>query len=404
MTVHPLGLLALLGSLAALPTADAETTPAPVRTLGRVFAKLKAGEPTTIAYFGGSITAAPGYRVQVTKWFRDTFPGARVREIDAAIGGTGSDLGAFRCGLDVVAHDPDLVFVEFNINDGSPVDDFHKATMEGIVRQLWSSRSRPEVVFLYTTSRSLKERRGSHPAVAAHYGLPQIDLQPPLVEALKSPDLPKPTPAQRNDKNLDWSQPGQVFMSDSVHPNALGHAIYTEAIVAYLKTQVDAQPLPPPVLPPPLVTDEFARTRLVAPAKATLSGDWEVTPPVDRGRYRAGTINARQPGNALEYAFEGTAVAFFLDVQKDGGKFTWTIDDGKDVPASPRGDSYLGQTHGVIDTAPGPWFPRNHYAILTHGLPPGRHVLRLKVLPEKDRTSAGHRLLIGYIMLGGVPE
>ena len=148
--------------------------------------------------------------------------------MNAAIGGTGSDLGAFRCGVDVVAHDPDLVFVEFNINDGSPVDDFHKATMEGIVRQLWASRSKPEIVFLYTTSRTLHERRGSHPAVARHYGIPQIDLQPPLLEALKRFDLPGPTPAKLKDKNLDWSQPGQVFMSDSVHPNALGHAIYTQ--------------------------------------------------------------------------------------------------------------------------------------------------------------------------------
>jgi hypothetical protein len=152
------------------------------------------------------------------------------------------------------------------------------------------------------------------------------------------------------------------------------------------------------------VTGEFGRTRLVPPSKATLSGDWEVKPPVDQGRYRAGTINARQPGDSLEFAFEGTAVALFLDVQKDGGKFHWTIDDGKNEPATRPDDGLMGLTHGVVDTAPGPWFPRNHYAMLTHGLRPGRHVLRIQVLPEKDRTSTGHRLLIGYIMLGGVPE
>ncbi len=126
MRAIQLEIFILFGATLAAPAG--ENPAVPVRTLGRVFTKLKAGRPVTIAYFGGSITAAPGYRVQVTKWFRDQFPNAEVREVNAAIGGTGSDLGVFRCGVDVAAHDPDLVFVEFNINDGSPVDEFHKAT------------------------------------------------------------------------------------------------------------------------------------------------------------------------------------------------------------------------------------------------------------------------------------
>ena len=385
----------LIVASSAFATLAQEHAGAPTRTLGRVFTKLKASQPVTIAYFGGSITAALGYRVQVTQWFHDTFPGAQVREINAAMGGTGSDLGAFRCGVDVVAHDPDLVFVEFNINDGSPVDDFHKATMEGIVRQLWASRSRPEIVFLYTTSRTLHERRGSHPAVARHYGIPQIDLQPPLLAALKRADLPRPTPAQLKDKNLDWSQPGQVFMSDSVHPSALGHAIYTQAIVDYLNSQIDATPSPLPSLPPPLVSAEFATARLIPPTRATFSGDWEITPPVNQGRYRHGTINARRPGDALEFAFDGTAVALFLDVQRDGGKFSWSIEAGGDKAGVDA------DRHGIVDTSPGPFFPRNHYAMLTNGLPPGQHVLRIKILPEHDATSSGTRLLIGYIMVAG---
>ena len=231
---------------------DAGCTAPPRRTLGRVFQKLKTGGDVGIAYFGGSITAAAGWRVKTFQWFKETFPKANVREINAAIGGTGSDLGAFRCGAEVIAQRPDLVFVEFNINDGSPTNDFRKATMEGIVRQLWSSPTKPEIVFVYTTSRNLNCNRGSHPAVAKHYNIPDIDLQPPLVAALNRPDLPKPTEKQLENKKLDWKACGQVFMSDSVHPNELGHTIYTDTIVAYLKTQMNAKPLPSPTLPPPL--------------------------------------------------------------------------------------------------------------------------------------------------------
>ncbi|MGB8167210.1 MAG: SGNH/GDSL hydrolase family protein [Chthoniobacteraceae bacterium] len=385
----------------------AEEAP-PTRTLGRVFEKLKAGQPTTVAYFGGSITAAPGYRVKTLKWFVDSFPKAKVTEVHAAIGGTGSDLGAFRCGADVVAKNPDLVFVEFSINDGSPTNEFRKATMEGIVRQLWSSPSKPEIVFLYTTSRDLNHPRVSHPAVAKYYGIPDIDLQPSFVEALKRSDLPKPSEEQLKNPKLDWKAPGQIFIADNVHPNDLGHTIYAETIIAWLKTQIDAKPSPVPQLGAPLVSEEFARVAMVAPTKAKLTGDWEVMPPDEKsgtiGRYKDGAINSRLGGDALEFEFEGTALGIYQNVQADGGKYEWTIDDGVSAPADPNYGGPRGAKKGSSDTAPGKYFPRYNYAMLTTGLAPGKHVLKLRVLPEHDATSTGNRVLIGYFMVGGVPE
>src|SRR5436305_1822958 len=95
-------LVVVVALVVAIAPLSAQDVP-PTRTLGRVFAKLKAGQDTTIAYFGGSITAAAGYRVKTLKWFRDTYPQTKITEVNAAIGGTGSDLGAFRCNGDVIA-------------------------------------------------------------------------------------------------------------------------------------------------------------------------------------------------------------------------------------------------------------------------------------------------------------
>lgn len=74
--------------------------------LPNVLHKLSAGKDVRIAYLGGSITAQPGWRVKTTAWFQKQFPDSRVDEIDAAIGGTGSDLGVYRLQHDVLTYKP----------------------------------------------------------------------------------------------------------------------------------------------------------------------------------------------------------------------------------------------------------------------------------------------------------
>lgn len=65
--------------------------------LPNFFQKINKGGPVSIAYFGGSITeAGNGWREQSLSWFQQQYPKAKLTHINAAIGGTGSDLGVFR--------------------------------------------------------------------------------------------------------------------------------------------------------------------------------------------------------------------------------------------------------------------------------------------------------------------
>ncbi len=68
-------------------------------------------------------------------------PKAAFTEINAAIGGTGSDLGVYRLKQDVLDHKPDLMFVEFAVNDGATEPEQIYRSMEGIVRQTWRAKS-----------------------------------------------------------------------------------------------------------------------------------------------------------------------------------------------------------------------------------------------------------------------
>ena len=113
------------------------------------------------------------YSIRDLEQFKDT----EFREVNAAIGGTGSLLGAFRLEKHVLRHDPDLLFVEFAVNDSGTPDDSVLATMEGIVRQCWDREKKPDIVFVYTTAGNLDVPTNRHEAVAEAYGIPTVDFQ-----------------------------------------------------------------------------------------------------------------------------------------------------------------------------------------------------------------------------------
>ena len=104
-------------TLAILSATVAAEEPYPLRKavefhardgLPNVLAKLRASKTVKIAYFGGSITEANGWRTKTLAWFRKQWPKADISEINAAIGGTGSNLGVYRLQQDALRFQPDL--------------------------------------------------------------------------------------------------------------------------------------------------------------------------------------------------------------------------------------------------------------------------------------------------------
>lgn len=85
-----------------------------------------AGERLTVVFFGASLTwganasdqGLTSYRAVVAQRLEAAYPRAHFTFRDAAIGGTGSQLGVFRLERDVLRHKPDLVFLDFTANDG----------------------------------------------------------------------------------------------------------------------------------------------------------------------------------------------------------------------------------------------------------------------------------------------
>jgi hypothetical protein len=162
-----------------------------------------------------------------------------VEEINAAIGGTGSDLGVFRLKHDVLDHDPDLLFVEFAVNDaGAPSEEIHRC-MEGIVRQTWTRNPRTDVCFVYTLAgnmldtlkqEQLPRSMVAMEQIAEHYGIPSINMGLEVARLEKAGKLVFKGDLPRTEAEKAALRDRIVFSRDPVHL-VTGHQIYLEAVV-----------------------------------------------------------------------------------------------------------------------------------------------------------------------------
>jgi lysophospholipase L1-like esterase len=202
-----------------------------------------AGEKLRVVFLGGSLTwgaqatdpQVTSYRALMSQSLEERYPQARFRFWDAAIGGTTSQLGAFRLERDVLARKPDLVFLDFTVNDGphGEPDPDKLAAYEAIVRRLVSDGV-PVVQAIFAVKKDVlpgaKERPldAAHKAIAQAYGLPSGDavtLMRARVEV-----------GEATAEEL-WDCPPDV-----THPGDKGYALYAEAVwAAYEKAVADKQ-------------------------------------------------------------------------------------------------------------------------------------------------------------------
>ena len=121
--------------------------------------KVRSGEKVTIVYFGASITSGFAiekqecFAVKSYNYFLKKFgTGNNIIYINTGIPGTSSLFGLLRMERDVLAYEPDIVFLEFAVNDGK--NDISRMSFEGLVARILTSKKQPAVVLLFAVSES----------------------------------------------------------------------------------------------------------------------------------------------------------------------------------------------------------------------------------------------------------
>ncbi|MBX3742006.1 MAG: SGNH/GDSL hydrolase family protein [Akkermansiaceae bacterium] len=375
-------------------------------SLATFASKAERREPLSVVFFGGSLTFGANasdpnitsYRGRMMEWLRGKYPHTPITFHDAAIGGSGSQLGMFRLERDVLRHKPDLVFLDFTVNDGSDeMDEQSLASYEAIIRTLLRNDvAVMPVVMLFKWHAEKPEttppRHAEHLRLATAYGLPAADvcaeIQKKAKAGLKPADL--------------WN------MGDGAHPGDEGYQHFFEAVRDRFEKGVLEKD--PPVIPSATVFPDLYPKRSRIPVAAHLPHGWTMRKTwrtalwfdgmASRWMGDVATASAKEKSGALEFAFDGSMVGFFgerngltppvriwidgqpvLPPQSKDGDPLWRLDTSRFAPPK-KGSGNLFM-----------WQP------IAKDLPDGKHTLRIE--PVWDGADPDAELRIESICSAG---
>ena len=226
------------------------------------------GESLVIGFLGGSITqgslsSTPKtcYAYLVYEWWKKSFPNASFSFVNGGIGGTTSHYGGARAWKDVLCYRPDIVTVDFSVNDDA--NEFFEETYEGTLRRLLAAPSDPAVVVLnnvfYDTGKNAQDY---HNRIADHYGIPHVSIKDTVYPDVESGKIVRAD-----------------ITPDNLHPNDKGHRLVADEICKLLdsiKAEVEEETIAGEniegkstkteasvLLPAPLTENAYEHSRLI---------------------------------------------------------------------------------------------------------------------------------------------
>jgi len=210
------------------------------------YEKLSKGETVNVVYFGGSMTHGYGssnqekrsWRGLTKAWLNAKFPTATINHINRALGESGTYLGTFRTPHDITNVNPDVLFIEYSINDKYFGATYAQAAsqFETIIREVKAVNPDCDIVTVLVTDEKvvLNTRDGilhtqaqAHEDISAAYGIPSVNVGKALADrfaGITSATL-----------GAEWNK-YSMNDNDIVHLNDTGYAIYFSAVKAFLET------------------------------------------------------------------------------------------------------------------------------------------------------------------------
>lgn len=288
--------------------------------LAAVMQRAESGKPVTIGVIGGSITqgssassSQENYAFLNTKWWAEAFPKCSgLNFVNAGIGATGSYIGVHRAADDLLAQKPDVVVVEFSVNDTDAA--FNLGTYDSLVRKILNAENNPAVILMFMCQENNTTLAETHQKIGEAYDLPMLSYQQAVM-----PEIEKGT--------FTWKD----IAADNIHPNSNGHGImgellwnYYNSVYAQLDT-IDTSDLS--FTAKPVTEDRYA--------EADLLNSKDITPTANTGFTEADLMyqfpsgwQATEAGSSLSFEVEAQniGILYYRTIDGKSGKYEVYVD------------------------------------------------------------------------------
>lgn len=374
--------------------------------------KMDTGDAIKVLYLGGSITEGAfcyplsgtnkdgqsydytamadaetySWRALTYAWLKDNYEtqNGQFTMFNAAVGDTHSELAAYRLEENVLEYNPDLIFVEFAINDNgksyisndATADNSIYRTMSSIVRRLEAQNPDIAICIPLSTSRNRLEpeviAHGHHMAFANQMRIPYVDIN----DVYYNQTLPEGITTNNVFDGIDDA-------GNAVHPSPLGHQAYAEGVEKTLQKLLSGEGFTFTGDTHDFYTDYPEHLIFYSADKMTAQVGWDIEP---GSEYRTSThvlnganlLSPSTEGAPFEITFKGKSVLIWSQYQSlqgaRRGSLEVYVDDNlvKTFTSSTTpnaGEQMMGRRMRVID---------NLDPDLTH---------TLKLVPKKDASG-----------------
>lgn len=356
----------------------------------------------TVAFIGGSLTdgrityqngaahSENAWTEDVIRFLENKYPKKTVRAVNAGKGGTTSQYAASRFGYDIEPYAPDLLFIEFSVNDCGAFSVERDASgaaetqkyLEYMLRRCLDMKKEPVVIYLHTPYPTEDDselyalwRQGVDlkNTLCAYYGVSTVDLYDAIHRKYLAADPGVPF----GDWLLEngWYRAAEGGGID-VHPNEEGYrAVYSSAVLDALEHRWDD------LIRQPLHRDIFCKNDAdflngaysyveCGEARITYHGDWklrknsliswyyETKDEVPRGLFTrehfANGVMQTLTADGACFSYETDAAEIGMAVVSSlnglAVKVSYEDDDGTEVPV---GELSCRSVYGAMDIPAG---------------------------------------------------
>lgn len=322
-----------------------------------------------IAIIGGSITEGAGasgyensYAYKLEQYLKCKYENLNLLNLGA--GGTASNFALFRLKRDLGDFKPDIIFVEFAVNDRIYASMDSSIYFEGLIREC--SKYTNKIIIIDMPTGMCDACTSIHKKIAYFYNLPVIDVQDAVWRKI-------------GNREITWTK----ISVDNLHPNDNGHKLYYEIIkdefekinLEEIKMKIDYRVIS---------KYKFINPSLIEHSNKQVEyyGNWTEDIYNLNNKFKYGAVS-NSIGDTVVFKFKGKHLAMMNLLSRDGGKLACQLDEkyGFYIDLFMESDNHFDTTINI------------------NNLENTEHTLTMVIDKDRNPKSSGNKIVIGGFLI-----